>query len=139
MNNTIAALCVFMACGHAVVQAEGLPITPGMWETTTVTENSVTGKRTDTQKNCIKDKELDPSTQMQGMPKDQCKVNTNVDGNTMTYDMVCAPQQGAKLTFNGSVTVDGDTMQGSMQMQGDMAGQKMTMSAETTGKRLGDC
>ncbi len=139
MNKTIAALTIFMVCGHAVAQAEGLPITPGIWETTTVTENSVTGNRTDTQKNCIKETELDPTTQMQGIPKDQCEVNTAVDGNTMTYDMVCAPPQGAKLTFSGSVTVDGETMQGSMQMQGDMAGQKMTMNGKTTGKRLGDC
>ncbi len=139
MNKLIAALSVFMACGHVMVHAEGLPITPGMWETTTVSENSVSGNRTDTQKNCIKESELDPSSQMQGMPKEHCDVNTKIDGNTMTYEMVCAPPQGVKVNFNGSVTVDGDSMQGSMQMQGSMAGQAMTMTAKTSGKRLGEC
>ncbi|MGI9285833.1 MAG: DUF3617 domain-containing protein [Pseudomonadales bacterium] len=139
MKTSIAVLSLFMAVGHAVAWAEGLAITPGMWETTTTTENSVTGNRTDTRKDCVKESVLDPSSQMQGMPKDQCQVKTKVDGNTINYDMVCTPPQGVKMNFTGSVTVDGDRMQGSMQMEGAMAGQAMTMSMKSTGKRLGDC
>lgn len=139
MKTNIAALSLFMAASHAVTWAEGLPITPGMWETTTTTENSVTGNRTDTRKDCIKESVIDPSSQMQGMPKDQCQMNTKVDGNTMNYDMVCTPPQGGKMNFSGSMTVDGDSMQGSMQMEGNMVGQSMTMRMKSTGKRLGDC
>lgn len=139
MKTTISALSLLMVIGHAAAWAEGLPITPGMWETTTTTESSLMGTRTDTRKNCIKESELDPRTQMQGMPKDQCEVDTKVSGNTMKYDMVCAQAQGVKMTFNGSMTVDGDSMQGTMQMDGDMGGQKMTMSVKSNGKRLGDC
>lgn len=139
MKMFISALSLCMTIGHAVVWAEGLPITPGMWETTTTTESSLMGTRTDTSKNCVKESRLDPRTQMQGMPKDQCEVNTKVSGNTMQYDMVCAQSEAVKMTFNGSMTVDGDSMEGSMQMEGDMAGQKVTMNVKSSGKRVGDC
>ena len=102
MKRNIAVLSLFMAVAHTMTWAEGLPITPGMWETTTTMENSITGNRTDTRKDCIKESELDPSSQMQGMPKDQCEVSTNIEGKTMTYSMVCTPPQGVKVNFSGS-------------------------------------
>lgn len=139
MKTTIAILAAALAAVNSQAWAEGLPITPGMWETTTVIENSVTGNRTDTRKDCIKEKVLDPASQMQDMPKDQCTLDTKVDGNSMTYNMECKPPQGGTMTFNGRMRVAGDTMEGSMRMQGEMAGQSMTMVARTTGKRLGDC
>lgn len=139
MRTIIVALALFTAIVHATAWAEGLPITPGMWETTTVSESSLMGTRTETQKNCIRESELDPSSQMQGMPKDQCQVNTKIDGDTMNYDMVCSQAEGVNMNFKGSMTVTGNSMQGSAHMEGNMAGQSMTMSVKSTGKRLGDC
>lgn len=139
MRNVIAVLSLGITISPNVAWAEGLPITPGMWETKATSENSMTGTRTHTSKECIKETEFDPRTQMDDFGKENCQVNSKVDGNTMTYDMVCAQSEGVKMTFNGRMTVNGDTMNGYMQMQGDMGGHSMTISAKSTGKRIGDC
>ncbi len=123
----------------SVSLAKGLPITPGLWEVTTTIESNFMGSRTDTQKNCIKESEYDPRRQMQDMPKDQCKVNARVDGNTMHYDMACTQPGGVEMTIRGSTTVNGKHMQGSMKMEGGMSGFNISTKMKTSGKWLSGC
>ena len=122
----------------AVSLAKGLPITPGLWEVTTTIESNM-GSRTETQKDCIKETEFDPRRQMQDMPKDKCKVNVKVDGNTLNYDMVCTQPAGVKMTMRGSTTINGKHMQGSMNMEGGMGGFNISRKMKTSGKWLSGC
>ena len=118
--------------------ADSLPITPGLWETTSTMDNPFLGSRTYTNQECMKEMKFDPKEMMEGMPADACEVNTKVSGNTMTYDMNC-DMQGGQMTGNGSFTVNGDTVQGQMVMKSQISGQTIEMTMESNGKRIGDC
>ena len=117
--------------------SEGLKIKPGMWETTMVSTNSMTGTTTQTTSNCMADGEFDPKTMAEGA--EGCEVtDDNVDGNTLTFTMACN-MQGADVTMEGLYSVDGDEGEGSMNMEMSFGGQTMTMENVFTAKRVGDC
>jgi len=62
-----------------------------------------------------------------------CKISDyKLDGNTVTWKMVCAKQN---MTGDGKITYSGESYTGEMHM---LMGEH-EMSAKYTGKRVGDC
>ncbi len=119
-----------------VVNADSLPIKPGMWEYTMTMTNSLTGTRTTKSKECIKEKEFDPGSMM---GDENCKVtNSTLTGDTLNFSMACS-MQGGQATMSGVYQTDGNTGSGSMNMEMSMGGQTMTMETTMTANRLSDC
>ena len=131
---------VFTATINFSYAADSLPIKPGLWEVTGTTSSPLFGSRTHTNQECMKEFKFDPKEMMEGMPKDACQVNTNLSGNTMTYDMSC-DLGGEKMTGSGKFTVsdDGNTGKGEMVMKSQVQGQNIEMTMMSEGKRIGDC
>ena len=77
------------------------------------------------------------------VPKDSgqqpnCKMeNSSVQGNTVTWTMVCQQPEGT-LTSKGRVTYSGDTFEGETKttIPGE---EKMEMTSKMKGKRIGPC
>ena len=83
--------------------------------------------------------EFDPSTQMQGMDKNQCQTTTKVSGNKMDFTMKCSSPDSGDFLGQGTFTSNGDTMNSVMDIQGSAEGQTITMKVSSKGKRIGDC
>jgi hypothetical protein len=134
-------LSVIFLCGiPSILLAEGLQVKPGMWEITATSENSMMGAaRTRTIKKCMTEPEFDPSTQMQGMDKDQCQTTSKVTGNKMDYTIKCSSPDSGDFSGQGTFISKGDTMNSVMNIQGSAEGQTITMKVSTKGKRIGDC
>lgn len=117
--------------GAGTALAEGLKINDGLWETKMT--NPITGERIS--RECLKDAEFDPGTMMQS--QQDCKMTEQtLDGNTLTFNMVCADGSG---TAEGRMFTDGDKGGGEMTMQFDMDGQKMDLTMTWDATRVGDC
>jgi len=81
--------------------------------------------------------EFDPKSMAEGA--EGCNLaESNLDGNTLTFSMVCN-MQGADATMTGIYSVDGDEGEGSMNIEMSFSGQTMTMENVFTAKRIGDC
>ena len=135
LSSAVAALTVF-SLGPSVV-AEGLPITPGLWEMTS--QNPMTGED-DVFEECMSEGVFDPISMME--ETDGCTFsNQTVSGNTIDYDMTCTdPDMPGAMTAQFSFTIDGDQGSGNVDMSMDMNGQTaMTMSTSVAAKRVGDC
>jgi Protein of unknown function (DUF3617) len=112
-------------------RAEGLPIKDGLWETTM--QNPMTGERVT--RECLKNAALDPQSMLEG--QDDCQMTEQaLDGNTLTFTMVCADGSG---TAEGRMAVEGDRGEGEITMHFDMDGQQMEMSMSWDAVRVGDC
>ena len=121
----------------STVFAEGLKITPGLWQSTSTMTNSMTGSTTQTTENCVVEEEFDPMTMMEGAQG--CELTENeLDGNTLQFAMACNIQ-GAESVVQGVYTVDGDNGEGSMSIEMSFGGQTMTMENVFTASRIGDC
>ena len=134
---TVAAISIFVSMTF-VQAAETLPLTPGLWEIQGTTTNPFSGSRTYKSQECMSQLEFDPKEMMEGMPEDACEINTEVTGNTITYNMDC-DMQGNQMIGNGSFTVNGDTANGEMTMQSSFSGQTVEMTMVSEAKRIGDC
>lgn len=139
MTKPVLLGCVLAIAFTQNLSAQSLPVTPGMWESTTTLESELMGTRTTTETECITVSEYDPKTMLEGLDQDQCNVAADVSGNTMTIDLTCEQPGVGTMKGEGTITVDGDTMTGKMTMAGDMAGQQLKMNIDSTGKRVGDC
>ena len=112
-------------------RAQGLPIRDGLWETTM--QNPMTGERVT--RECLKNAVLDPQTMLAG--QDDCRMTEQaLDGNTLTFTMVCGDGSG---TAHGRMSIEGDRGDGEIDMQFDMGGQQMSMSMSWDAVRIGDC
>ncbi len=130
---------VLLSAVSTQVSAEALKIKPGLWKSTTTINSNMIGTQTNEATKCFKEDEFDPKNMMEGMPAEQCDVQTEVDGNVMTYTMVCN-LNGGTLTGEGRIESDGDTSSGEMTMKGDVGGgMQMDMQVSSVGKRIGDC
>jgi len=119
--------------------AEGLKIKPGLWKSTTTITSNMMGTQTNEATKCFKGDEFDPKNMMEGMPADQCDVQTQIEGTVMTYTMVCN-LEGGQLSGQGRVESSGDTSNGEMTLSGELGGgMKMEMQVSSVGKRTGDC
>ncbi len=126
----LAALLIAALDDHAA-QAQGLPVKDGLWETTM--RNPMTGERIT--RECLKNAVLDPQTMLDG--QDDCRMTEQaLDGNTLTFAMVCGDGSGAA---QGRMTIEGDRGDGEIDMQFDMDGRQMSMSMSWDTVRIGDC
>ena len=115
----------------------------GRWEVTS--QMSMTGMNMNmpptTMTQCITKEDVDdPSKQMapqgRGGAAPDCKMSDfKVDGNKVSYKMVCTSPQPATATAEMIYGVD--KFDGTMTMEMNRGGQQMTMINKMTGKRLG--
>jgi hypothetical protein len=116
--------------------AEGLPITPGLWEMTT--QNPMTGADVVRQE-CMTEAVFDPSDMM-GEERGCDISNQAVNGNTVDYDLACKDPSGqGAMQGHFSFTVDGDQGNGNVDMSLEFNGQTMNVSHTVSAKRVGDC
>ena len=133
---TTAAVALSLGATAPIVSAEGLPITPGLWEMTT--QNPMTG-RDHVRQECMTDAVFDPHKMMEA--EQDCVIGSqSVSGNTLDYDMTCADPSG-QGTMKGhfSFTVEGDQGHGNADMKVEFNGQAMNMNYSMTAARVGDC
>ena len=65
-------------------------------------------------------------------------LDDNLQGNTLTYSLVCNVQ-GTQATIEGVYTTEGDVGSGSMNMEMSFGNQTMSMENIFDARRLGDC
>ncbi|AOE50371.1 DUF3617 domain-containing protein [Kangiella sediminilitoris] len=118
--------------------SEGLEINPGLWETTMTRTNPISGDNvTQTTKECIKEKTIDPSDLVQEM--EGCKLTHNdLVGNTLDFAMECS-SEGVTSSISGNYEANDNEGEGSMDIAMNMMGQVMEMNMSWTSKRLGEC
>lgn len=127
--------------GMSVASASDvLKIKRGKWENVTTITSNMLGNQTKTDSECFTEDFFDPNQMMKGMPADQCTVETDVDGATMTFSFACDMNGGA-MQGAGQVVVEGETTaEGSMSMSGDMGGGvKLDMQVKSVGRWIGEC
>jgi Protein of unknown function (DUF3617) len=132
----VIGMLVFTALliGHAWA---GPNINPGLWEFTTETQmqgaaNMQVPPETHTQ--CITPDDTVPMSQ--GASKECQITNVATNGDTISWNIVCAGQ-GGQMEGRGEVTYHGDTMDGSMVMA--ISGTNMQITNTITGRRVGNC
>ncbi len=123
---------LFASSAHA----EGLPITPGLWEITT--QNSTLGSR-EVEQSCMTEAVFDPVSMMGD--EAGCEVaNERVQGNSVDYDIVCVDDTAAgKAEGHFAFTIDGDRGDGQVDLTMTVGDQSMTMQYSMDAKRIGDC
>ena len=116
--------------------AEGLPITPGLWEVKT--QNPVLGNE-QAQQHCMKEPVFDPLTMMG--KEEGCEItNQVISGNSVDYDLTCIDdQQTGKAEGHFSFTINGDQGYGKVDLKMSAGGQTMTMHFDMDAKRIGNC
>lgn len=116
--------------------AEGLPITPGLWEIKT--QNSMLGSE-EVEQSCMKEDVFDPLSMMG--EEEGCGItNEVVAGNSVDYDVACVDdQQAGKAEGHFSFTIDGDRGNGQIDLTMTVGDQSMNMQISMDAKRIGDC
>ena len=119
--------------------AEGVQMTPGMWEMTmTINMSMMPEPQTKTQMECIEEEEFTPQD-FNNAQKSPCELSDiEVDGNTMSWGVSC-PGPSGSMTGNWVFTSDGDTVEGTGEMKANMGGKPVEMNMDWTGKHVGDC
>lgn len=138
MKLFITISLLILLTSASLLQADELTIEPGLWEITTEVSGAMMQPQTKTVKECITEDKLDPQEMMKDMPKDDCAVETEVSGNTMTYTLNCN-MHGMVMQGTGEMKSTGDTMSGTVSFSGGMNGMMMEMTSTSNGKRIGDC
>lgn len=137
MKIRLAAWLVALPIAVAA-QADELPITPGLWKTTSnVTNPFGGGVTTNTSEECVTETSYDPRRMMEDV-KD-CELTRNeVDGNELNFAMECS-MQGSRTVMTGRFVSDGDSGHGEMDMNMNAGGMQMEMKMDWTAERIGDC
>lgn len=116
--------------------AEGLPITPGLWEIKT--QNPVLGNER-VEQSCMTEPVFDPVSMM-GDQQGCDVLNERIAGNSVDYDVACIDDQAAgKAEGHFSFTIDGDRGNGQVDLTMHVGGQSMNMQFSMDAKRIGDC
>jgi len=135
-------LCVATAVAVSPVALANdvLKIKRGKWENVTTITSNVMGNQTKTDTECFTEDHFDPNQMMKGMPADQCKVKTSVEGELMTFSFDC-DMGGGTMTGSGQVVIENETTaEGSMTMSGDMGGGiQLDMQVKSVGRWVGEC
>lgn len=128
----VLGLVPFASSGNA----EGLPITPGLWEITT--KNPMMDGQ-DVEQSCMKEAVFDPVSMMGD--EEGCDVfNEKIQGNTVDYDITCVnDKEKGKAEGHFSFTIDGDHGDGQVDLKMSFGDQSMNMQYTVDAKRVGDC
>ncbi len=140
MKGKYICLALLFVLVSSPIFAEGIPIKPGLWEmTSTMTMPMLPNPRVSTNTQCIAEDELSPEAMNQDEMNSDCAFTTRqVDGNTMSWSMVCDSKGGASRG-EWEASSHGDTMTGGGTITVDMQGQSMVMTMKWDGKWVGDC
>ncbi len=132
----IAGLALGASLFASSVHAEGLPITPGLWEITT--HNSMLGSQ-EVEQSCMTETVFDPVSMMG--EEAGCEVtNERVQGNSVDYDIICVDDAAAgKAEGHFAFTIDGDRGDGKIDLTMTVGDQSMSMQYSMDAKRIGDC
>ncbi len=138
MLKKLTLLGILFAWGAGLAaQEQTVNLNPGLWEITTVTEMvglPGAGPPPMTFTQCITAESLVPQSEGES---EVCKVSdVAVDGNTVSWKIVCSGQGGG-MEGTGTITYNGDTMEGTMEMV--MPQVNMQVKNTLTGKRVGEC
>lgn len=119
--------------------AEGLSITPGLWQITSTTTGTMGAPRTEVEEQCMQEETFDPIAELQDDGQTCTVLNQNLSGNTLTFELTCAGAGGPAATGSGRYTINGNSGDGEMAYSMSFGGQTVTMQNSWTAKRLGDC
>jgi hypothetical protein len=120
----------------AAVVADSLPIKPGLWKTTTVSQTPM-GTQTSTSNECLKDDHFDPRKAM--AEAEGCEiVKSKLSGKTLNFTMECSIQ-GGSASMVGSYTSKGDKGSGNVKINMSFGGQQMSSETNMTAERVGNC
>lgn len=116
--------------------AEGVPITPGLWEIRT--QNSMLGTEEVNQK-CMRDAVFDPAAILG--EEEGCDIsNESVAGNTVNYDLACIDEeQRGSAMGHFTFTIDGDQGNGNVDLTFNIGEDTMSMQYTMAAVRVGDC
>lgn len=119
--------------------AAAMKIKPGKWEfRSTTSMASPGGPREHVKTQCITDPTMTPDTLMQDMEQGCRLLESNSDGDSMSWKVNCA-NAGGEMTGVGNVTSSGDKLKGGMKMSMSFNGQDMHMDMTWDGTHLGAC
>lgn len=116
--------------------AEGLQITPGLWEITT---NNGRGGPPEVEQSCMTEPVFDPVGMMG--EAEGCEVsNEKIQGNSVDYDIACVDNAaGGKAEGHFSFTVHGEQGEGQIDVTMSVGDQSMNLQYTMDAKRVGDC
>ena len=136
MNKLLVALLLFPGFVGA---AEGVPMTPGMWEMTMTMEMSMMSKsQTKTQMVCIEEDEFDPHN-FNMEQKNPCDISeVEIDSNTVSWAVSC-PGPAGSMTGSWVFNSNGDSVTGTGEMKVEMNGMSIEMNMDWVGTLVGDC
>ena len=124
------------ALGDIPAMAEGLPITPGLWESRT---RDLIGEADEViEQHCIEEGVFDPAAEM---AKDgTCLIsNKKIVGNTMDFDVVCSEKDAMGFQGHFSSMIDGDRGLHESQLTVELFDSVSEIHTLSEWRRLGDC
>lgn len=132
---TLSAVCLVAFPLLAADQPPASPVHAGKWEMTVEMDMMGMHMPAHTVSYCVTKEQAEKAEN--GVPQQQknskCKpADVKVDGNTITWKLVCESQQ---MTGDGTITYDTDSFTGTSHIvlpQGEM-------KSKYSGKRVGDC
>jgi hypothetical protein len=115
--------------------AASLNMNEGQWEITTTMDMPgmpAEAMKPHTVTTCLSKSDYVPKADQE---KSDCKmVDQKIDGNTVSWNMVCKESSG-----KGTVTYAGDSFSGLMESTMKEGGKEMTMKMKMDGRRIGAC
>ena len=135
---TIASLLTLFTA-HLALAGDSVSIEPGLWEvSTTMTSPMFPQPRVQTQQECMKESRISPDT-LAPSENGECSISeTNVNGDTLNWSMLCNTPGGA-MNGQGSFESKGDSGSGNMTMNMTIEGQSFSMELVWKGRRIGSC
>ena len=131
--------CIFLFSTSSLSAADSIPVKPGMWETTmTMTSPMFPQPRVETTTECVDKSEFSINELMPADESECTVVESNVDGNTLTWKMQCQ-MQGGSGEGSGTFVSNGDNGTGEMYMKMTVQGQSFEMQNSWQGKHIGPC
>ena len=135
----ISPLCLFILIPSLTYAADGIPVKPGMWETTVTMSSPMLPQPHVTTKSTCVDRTEFSIDELMPNDNDGCTITeSNVNGNTLSWKMEC-DMQGNKGQGGGEFTSKGNSGTGHMYMNVEAQGQSFSMETTWDGHRTGDC
>jgi len=131
--------CALVLAAFAV-QAEGIPVQPGLWKmTTSVTMPMLPQPRVTTITECMEKSEISmDDVGGEGMDPNCAFEMVQVDGNTMKWSVDC-PMEGGTSHGEWQATSSGDSVKGEGLLTMSFQGQTMDMTMMWEGQWIGEC
>ncbi len=124
----------------AQVSDQGIPITPGKWEMTSIVNTPMMGEpKVTTTNQCLEEDMLTPDAMSSEGMDEGCTIETTqIDGNTMRWAMNC-PTTGSEMKGDWTASSTGDTVRGEGLISASFGGQSFEITMSWEGKRVGPC